>query len=200
MHPSCAMVERLFSFPIKNRYNRHSGKESTCQCRGQGFDSWSGKIPHAPAPQLLSLHSKAHELQLLSLCAMTTEACSALEPAYCNYWTLMLQAMKPTCLEPTRLLCPWNSPGRDTEMDCHSLLQGIFLTQGLNSCLLHHRGIFYCLSYQGSPTICKTWNSLVILWLGLCAFTAKDLSLIPGWGTMIPQATVWKKIIINKIK
>ena len=27
------------------------------------------------------------------------------------------------------LLCPWNSPGKNTEMGCHSLLQGIFPTQ-----------------------------------------------------------------------
>ena len=33
-------------------------------------------------------------------------------------------------LYPTRLLCPWNSPGKNTGMNCHSLLQGIFLTQG----------------------------------------------------------------------
>ena len=25
----------------------HSGWESACQCRGHGFDPWSGKIPHA---------------------------------------------------------------------------------------------------------------------------------------------------------
>ena len=25
-----------------------SGWESACQCRGQGFEPWSGKIPHAP--------------------------------------------------------------------------------------------------------------------------------------------------------
>ena len=31
-------------------------------------------------------------------------------------------------------------------------------------------------------------NSLEVQWLGLCAFTAKDLSLIPGLGTKIPQA------------
>ena len=31
-------------------------------------------------------------------------------------------------LSPTRLLCPWNSPGKNSETDCHSLLQGIFLT------------------------------------------------------------------------
>ena len=33
----------------------------------------------------------------------------------------------------------------------HFLLQGIFLTQGLNSCLLHSRWILYCLSRQASP-------------------------------------------------
>ena len=45
-----------------------SGKEFVCQCRERGFDPWSGKIPHAT--QQLS----PSELQLLSLCATTTEA------------------------------------------------------------------------------------------------------------------------------
>ena len=31
-----------------------------------------------------------------------------------------------------RLLCPRNSPGKNTGVGCHALLQGIFLTQGLN--------------------------------------------------------------------
>ena len=35
-----------------------------------------------------------------------------------------------------RLLCPWDSPGKSTGMDCHALLQGIFLTQGSNPHLL----------------------------------------------------------------
>ena len=35
------------------------------------------------------------------------------------------------------LLCPWNFPGKNTEVGCHFLFQGIFLTQGLNPCLLH---------------------------------------------------------------
>ena len=35
-----------------------------------------------------------------------------------------------------RLLCPWDSPGKNTGVDSHSLLQGIFLTQGWNQCLL----------------------------------------------------------------
>ena len=39
-------------------------------------------------------------------------------------------------LYPTRLLCPWNSPGKKTGVGCHALLQGIFLTQGSNLSLL----------------------------------------------------------------
>ena len=31
---------------------------------------------------------------------------------------------------------PWHSPGKNTGVGCHSLLQGIFPTQGLNLCLL----------------------------------------------------------------
>ena len=28
--------------------------------------------------------------------------------------------------QPTRLLCPWDSPGENTGVGCHALLQGIF--------------------------------------------------------------------------
>ena len=51
-----------------------------------------------------------------------------------------------------------NSPGRNTRVDCHALLQGIFLTQGSNPGLLHYRQIIYCLSHQGSPRILE-WGS-----------------------------------------
>ena len=48
------------------------------------------------------------------------------------------------------------SPGKNSEGDCHSLLQGIFLTQELIPGLPHCRQILYCLSHQGSPqTLCK---------------------------------------------
>ena len=47
--------------------------------------------------------------------------------------------------------CPWDSPGKNTGVGCHALLQGIFPTQGSNPGLLHHRQILYHLSHQGSP-------------------------------------------------
>ena len=37
---------------------------------------------------------------------------------------------------PMRLLCPWHYPGKNIGVGCHSLLQGFFLTLGLNPCLL----------------------------------------------------------------
>ena len=42
----------------------------------------------------------------------------------------------PWGLQPTRLLCPWDFPGKNTGVGWHFLLQGIFLTQGLIPCLL----------------------------------------------------------------
>ena len=45
-------------------------------------------------------------------------------------------------------------------MDCHSLLQGIFLTQGSNPSLLHSRWILYHLSHQGSP---QSINLLIVI-------------------------------------
>ena len=49
-------------------------------------------------------------------------------------------------LRPHGLYSPWNSPGRNTGVGNHSLLQGIFPTQGLNPGLPHCRQILYQLS------------------------------------------------------
>ena len=47
-------------------------------------------------------------------------------------------------------LCPWDSPGKNTGVGCHSLLGGIFLTQRSNPGLLHCGQIHYCPSHQRS--------------------------------------------------
>ena len=58
---------------------------------------------------------------------------------------------------PTRLLCPWNSPGKNTEVGCHSLLQGIFPTRGSNPRLLHLQDCRRILYHWA------TWESLTFL-------------------------------------
>ena len=56
--------------------------------------------------------------------------------------------LQPHRLQPARLLCSWNSPGKNTGVGSHSLLQGIFLTWAgsPNLSLLHYRWILYHLS------------------------------------------------------
>ena len=56
-------------------------------------------------------------------------------------------------LRPHGLYSPWNSPGQNTGVNSHSLLQGIFPTQGSNPDLPHCRQILYQLSHKVSPTI-----------------------------------------------
>ena len=59
-------------------------------------------------------------------------------------------------LQPSRLLSPWDFPGRNAGVSCHFLLQGIFLTQGSNPSFLHWQGFFFFflqLSHQGSPQL-----------------------------------------------
>ena len=47
--------------------------------------------------------------------------------------------------------------GKNTGVGCHSLLQGIFLTQGLNLGLLHCRQTLYHLSHQGLKQTRSPW-------------------------------------------
>ena len=54
-------------------------------------------------------------------------------------------------LQPRGLYSPWNSPGRNTGVGSHSLLQGIFPTLGLSPGLPQCRQILYQLSHKGSP-------------------------------------------------
>ena len=43
------------------------------------------------------------------------------------------------------------TPGKNTRVSCHFLLQGFFLTQRSKLGLLHRRQILYHLSHQGIP-------------------------------------------------
>ena len=57
-------------------------------------------------------------------------------------------------LQPARLLCPWDSPGKNTGVGCRYLLQGIFTTQGSNLyllCLLHWQAGSLPLVPPGKP-------------------------------------------------
>ena len=66
----------------------------------------------------------------------------------CVSHLVMSNSLQPHGLLPARHLCPWGSPGKNTGVNCHSLLRRIFPTQKSNPGLLHRRQICYHLSYR----------------------------------------------------
>ena len=67
-----------------------------------------------------------------------------------------------------------DSPGKNTLVGSHSLLQGIFPTEELNPGLLHCRQILYHLSHQGSPNFSLQKHTL-LNWASLVAQRLKRL-------------------------
>ena len=66
----------------------------------------------------------------------------ALAPCAVLSSSVLSDSLWPHELQSARLVCPWGFSGKDTGVDGHSLLQGIFRTQGSNPGLLHCRCFF----------------------------------------------------------
>ena len=67
--------------------------------------------------------------------------------------SVMSDSLWPHGLQPAKLLHLWNSPGKNTGVDCHALLQGIFPIQGSNLLLLHFRQTLCHLRHQKSHIV-----------------------------------------------
>ena len=65
----------------------------------------------------------------------------------------MSDSLQPRRLQLARHLCPWNSPGKNTGLGCHSLLQGIFPKRDWIQVfhIAHCRLVLYHLGHKGSP-------------------------------------------------
>ena len=67
--------------------------------------------------------------------------------------SVVSDSLQPHGQLPNRLLSPRNSPGKNTEVGNHSLLQGVFPTQGSNLYPLHWQADSLPLSHQESSLI-----------------------------------------------
>ena len=68
--------------------------------------------------------------------------------------SVVSNSLQPHGLWPTKLLCPWDSPGKNTGVGCYALLQGIFPTQGIepeSPVVPALQADSSLLSHQGSP-------------------------------------------------
>ena len=81
----------------------------------------------------------------------------------CVSCSVISDSLRPHGLQPTRLLGPWDYSKKNTGVGTHSLLQGIFLTEGSNPSLLHCRQILYCLNFQGSQAIIRLGKRMMLI-------------------------------------
>ena len=115
--------------------------------------------------------------------------------------SVVSDSLQPYGLKPFRLLCPRNSPGKNTGVGSHSLLQGIFLSQWSNLGLLH-AGRFFTI-WATREALLWSWgvsNSLLVtdaeaeaptLWLpdAKSWLIGKDPDIIKDWGQEEKGAT-----------
>ena len=97
----------------------------------------------------------------------------------CQDTSVMIDSVSCYGLQPARFLCPWDSPGKNTGVGCHALLQRIFPTQGSNSCLLHLPALaagFFPLVPPGKP---------------LYPYTFFQKGLTDGMGCAGHSAKIW---------
>ena len=94
---------------------------------------------------------------LSSVCHLSLSACShTLDtlihgwPWICSWLNCLVAQLCPILCDPV-VLCPCDFPGKNTGAGCHFLLQGVFLTQGSNPCLLHWQVDSLPLNHKGSP-------------------------------------------------
>ena len=73
-----------------------------------------------------------------------------IKKAVCVLCSVVSDSLWPHGLQPTRLLCPWNVPGKNTGVGCHFLLQGIFEIQGSYLRFLYWQADSLPLSHVGS--------------------------------------------------
>ena len=130
----CPLHWQEDSWPLSLQGSPHDLSEKTvvtgslpCLTPSYGFPFKSSMVwvPALLAPITLFIKNKTRSVRPFNfVCACSVRS----------------NSLWPHELQPTRLLHPWDFPGKNTEVGCHFLLQGIFLTQGLNLCLLHWQG------------------------------------------------------------
>ena len=100
----------------------------------------------------------------------------------CLVAQLCLTLSNPMGCSPPGSSVHGDSPGNNTGVGCHALLQGVFLTQGSNLDLLHCRWILYHLSHQGIRKLVITEylvfkGAITVSWLLLSGLFEKRSTL-----------------------
>ena len=94
--------------------------------------------------------------------------------------SVISDSLRPHGLQPARLLCPWDSPGKNTGVGCCAFLQWIFPNQRSNPGLPHCRWILYHLSHEGSCAVNKFIGPIFLDSMSMlqCIFIFQSLTYV----------------------
>ena len=124
-----------------NRWNQYLTKcQILLKCAGTQFSSWKKDVLSPQSGSIILERTLRTSVDALVewFSVVVVESLSHVWLS-ATPWTVASQAV-----------CPWDFPGKNTGVGCHSLLQGIFLDQGSNPHLLHWQAGSLSLSHQGS--------------------------------------------------
>ena len=112
--------------PSQTAQARKSVRSPLCALRTQ-FPPNTGRKSCVCVCVCVCVHSISpqHWKEIMCVCVCVCVHARQVPSVVSNSW-------QPHGLQPTRLLCPGHSPGKNIGVGCHFLLQGIFPTQGLN--------------------------------------------------------------------
>ena len=149
MHGSPGTFTRLRVLELKRRWRVklcviNIQKHEICCLWGRGMEGGTLRFSFFITNNTLSLlivNAEGVAPKSLTRIMRCTQSC----PTLCD---------PVDCSPPARLLCPWNSPDKNTGVGCHLLLPGVFPTQRSNSQLLgllHWRADSLPLAPPGKP-------------------------------------------------
>ena len=101
-------------------------------------------------------------------------------------------------LQPHGFICPWDSPGKNTGVGCHFLLQGILPVQVLNPCLLClllWQADSLPLSHLGS--LIPSTGTLILRYMSVCVFISLPKVFCLILQISMNHHAVWKKATLS---
>ena len=109
------------------------------------------------------------------------------QQSHCCCYVALVESnpVRPHRPQPTRILCPWDSPGKNTGVGCHFLLQAIPLLAIYPEKTMMERNTFTPIFIAALFTIDRTWKqpkcSLTDDWIKMsCIYTMEYYSAIKG--------------------
>ena len=117
----------MFKFPGPWTSPRENLKNNFLVC------PWYDSYPRTSENLLICVSQKSVEWTLhpktnLKRQSAHEKILMSLEMRACQVASVASDSLQPYGLQPVRLLCPWDSPGKNTGVGCPAFPQGIFLT------------------------------------------------------------------------